>query len=206
MIRFSQARSLFARSPTARSLLALAAVAALAAAVPLQAEPPAKAPATTAAEDEQMQQARKLHGEYVALQERLTGIQEKTIAADPELQKQQQAMMDLVMAKMDQAGGSSAKDDMAALQELEQKLRSEDTPEKQREALMAEYQEKAMAFRNVQMQALKDPEVQQSQESLMEATVAAMKKQDPQTEELMQQMRHKQEQMKRLMEGAAPPQ
>jgi uncharacterized membrane protein YdfJ with MMPL/SSD domain len=49
---------------------------------------------------------------------------------------------------------------------------------------------------------MKDPEVQKAQESLMKATVAAMKKEDPQTEQLMQQIEQKQEQLKTMMESA----
>jgi alpha-D-ribose 1-methylphosphonate 5-triphosphate synthase subunit PhnG len=44
--------------------------------------------------------------------------------------------------------------------------------------------------------------VQKAQAALMDATLAAMKQQDPQTEELMQQLQQKQEQMKQMMESA----
>jgi hypothetical protein len=194
-------RAPFARKTTARTVFALAAVAALGIAMPLRAEPPAASPAPSAAQSDQMQAARQLHGEYVELQNRLNQIQEKTIEAHPELQKQEQAFVDLMMAKMT-SSGANAKDELAAIETLEQKLRSEETPDSERQALMTEYQQKAMAFRTAQVQALKDPEVQKAQGALMDATLAAMKQQDPETEALMQQLQQKQEQMKQMMEAA----
>ena len=197
--------SLFARCTINRTLLALATVAALGIATPLRAEAPAESPAASpdavAAQNDPMQAARQLHGQYVEVQNRLNMIQEKTTEAHPELQKQEQAFLDLMMAKMS-SGGASAKDDLSAIEALEQKLRSEDTPDSERQALMTEYQQKATAFRTSQVQALKDPEVQKAQGALMDATLAAMKQQDPQTEQLMQQLQDLQEQMKKMMEAA----
>jgi hypothetical protein len=195
MNRSNQARSLFARCTTARTLLALLAFAALGTVLPLQAEP-------SATQGDSMQAARQLHGEYVELQNRLSLIQEKTMEAHPELKKQEQAFLDLMMAKMKSSSGASPKDDLATIEKLEQKLRSEDTPDSERQALMAEYQEKAMAFRTAQVEALKDPEVQKAQGALRDATLTAMKQQDPQTEQLMQQLQQKQDEMKRMLEAA----
>ena len=134
--------------------------------------------------------------------ESLKKLVQKTMEAHPDLQKQQQAFLDLMMAKMTSSGGGSPKDDLVAIEKLEQKLRSEDTPDGERQALMAEYQEKAMAFRTAQVQALKDPEVQKAQGALRDATLTAMKQQDPQTEQLMQQMEQKQDEMKQMLEAA----
>ena len=201
MIRSNQARSLHARCTTIRTLRALVAVATLVTMVPLQAEPPATPPAAATQQNEQMQAARKLHGEYVELQNRLGMIQEKAVQAHPELKKQEQALQELMMAKMSSSSGKNTKDEMAAINGLEQKLRSEATPESERKALMGEYQEKVKAFRMAQAEVLKDPEVQKAQKALMDATLAAMKQQDPQTEQLMQQLHQKQEEMKKMLES-----
>ena len=201
MNRSNQAKSLFARCRNIPSLAVLATMATLTTVTPLQAEPPAASQDATAAQEETMQAAKQLHGEYVELQNRLGLIQEKTMQANPELQKQEQAFLDLMMSKMP-GSDASAKDQLAVIDTLEQKLRSADTPDSERQALMVEYQEKAMAFRSAQMQALKDPEVQKAQGALMDATATAMKKQDPQTEQLMQQLQQKQDEMKQMMEAA----
>jgi len=201
MNRPDQARPLFTPRATIRTLTALAAVVALSTLTPLRAEPPPTPQGATAPQDDTMQAARQLHGEYVDLQKRLGMIQENAVKAHPELQKQQRALEELMMAKMS-SGGANPKDEMAALNKLEQKLRSEDTPDSERQTLMAEYQERAKTFRTAQHQALQDPEVQKAQAALMDATLAAMKQQDPQTEELMQQLQKKQEEMKQMMESA----
>jgi hypothetical protein len=191
---FNAARYLFARCPTARALLALAALTPV---VTLHAEPPPAAPAPGG----QMEAAKQVHSEYMELQNRLAQIQKKTMEAHPELQQQEKAFMDLMMTKMTSADGN-AKDDLAAIEKLEQQLRSADTPAGDRQKLMGEYQQKATAFRTAQMQAFKDPEVQKAQQALMTATVTAMKKEDPRTEQIMQQLQQKQEELKNLMESA----
>jgi chromosome segregation ATPase len=199
---FSPAKSIFARSTTPRTLLALVAVAALAPAVAAEAAPPpAAASAPAPGKAGSMEGVQKIHTEYMNLQQRLAQIQQKTMQAHPELQKQEKAFMDLMLSKMS-TGGTSGKAQMDALHELEEKLSNKSTPADERKTLMSEYQQKMTAFRTAQMQAMKDPEVQKAQESLMKATVAAMKKEDPQTEQLMQQIEQKQEQLKTMMESA----
>jgi multidrug efflux pump subunit AcrB len=163
---------------------------------------PTLAEAPPAADDAVMQEARQLHGEYMALQGRLSQIQQKTMEAHPELKKQEQEFVDLMMSKMN-TSGKDTKAEMASIEALEQKLRNEDTPDSERQALMNEYREKAMALKTAQVEALKDPEVREAQKQLMDDTITAMKEQDPQTEKLMQEMKEKQEQMQKIMQGAA---
>jgi hypothetical protein len=194
MNRSSPTCSSSVRFMAIRTLCALAAAAMLGT-TPLRAESPPS-------EDDPMHAARQLHGEYVELQNRINQIQQKTMEAHPELQQQEQAFLDLMMSKMDTSGDASAKEELAAIEDLEQKLRSEDTPDDQRKELMADYQKKAMAFRAAQMEALKDPEVREAQTALMDATLSAMKEEDPQTEQLMQQLEEKQQEMKDMMEAA----
>jgi uncharacterized membrane protein YdfJ with MMPL/SSD domain len=193
---FDSGRSVLARCTTARGLLALAAVAALAPVLPLHAAPPSAAGA-----NDPMQAAKQVHVEYMQLQNRLAQIQKKTIEANPELQKQEKAFMELMMSKMT-IKGTTPKEELAALEKLKQKLGSKETPESERKALLDEYRAKASAFGTAQMKALQDPEVAKAREALMTATLAAMKKQDPQSEELMQQMQQKQQEMQQIMQSA----
>jgi hypothetical protein len=197
--RFNPAKSIFACAATPRTLLALAALAVSAAVQ--AAPPPAGAPAPAPGKGGSMEAAQQIHTEYMSLQQRLAQIQQKTMQAHPELQKQEKAFTDLMLSKMS-TGGTSAKDEMDSLQKLEEKLSNKDTPADERKKLMSEYEQKATAFRTAQMQALKDPEVQKARETLMNATVAAMKKEDPQTEQIMQQIEQKQEQLKKIMESS----
>lgn len=216
MNRFNQPRSLFARLTDARRLLPLAVAAGLVVAMPLQAEetpqpqatPPAQAappaatpPAATPEQNKQMQEIQSVHAEYMELQKRITQIQNDTLQAHPELKKEEEALRNLVLEKMS-SSGKSAKDDMDEIIKLEQKLRSGETPEDERETLMSEYQKKAVTFRNAQNEAMKNPEVQAAQKKFMEDVMTAMKEKDPQVEQLMQQLQEKQQQLSQMMKSA----
>ena len=211
MNRFNQPRSLFARLTDARRLLPLAVAAGLVVAMPLQAEetpqpqatPPAQAvpPAATPEQNKQMQEIQSVHAEYMELQKRITQIQNDTLQAHPELKKEEEALRNLVLEKMS-SSGKSAKDDMDEIIKLEQKLRSGETPEDERETLMSEYQKKAVTFRNAQNEAMKNPEVQAAQKKFMEDVMTAMKEKDPQVEQLMQQLQEKQQQLSQMMRSA----
>ena len=191
------------RPPIARrTLLAFTAVAALGTFTPLHAEPPVEPQGAAAAQGEPTQAAKQLLDEYMELQSRLGMIQEKAVKAHPELQKQNQALEELMMAKMTSSIGKNAQDELVEIGKLEQKLRSKDTPESERKTLMVEYQDKAKAFHAAQLEVLQDPDVKKAQTTLMDATLAAMKEQDPQTEQLVEQLQQKQEQMRQMMESA----
>jgi hypothetical protein len=191
------------RPPIARyTLLVFTAIAALGTFTPLHAEPPVEPQGAADAQGESTQAAKQLRDEYIELQSRLGMIQEKAVKAHPELQKQNQALEELLMAKMTSSIGKNAQDELVEIGKLEQKLRSKDTPESERKALMVEYQDKAKAFHAAQLEVLQDPDVKKAQTTLMDATLAAMKEQDPQTEQLVEQLQQKQEQMRQMMESA----
>jgi hypothetical protein len=189
-------------SAAIRTLQAVAVVVALGAVTPLRAEPPTAPQGGTGPQSEQMQAAKKVYGEYMELQQRLAKIQQKAVQAHPELQKQGQDLQALMMSKMSSSTGVNAKDEMAAINEIEQKLRNKDTPDSERQKLMPEYQKRVKAFRDAQMKVMQDPQVQKAQTALMEATTAAMKQEDPQTAELMAQAKQKQAELKKLTESA----
>ena len=211
MNRFNQPRSLFARLTDARRLLPFAIATGLVVSMPLQAEetpqpqatPPAQAvpPAATPEQNKQMQEIQSVHAEYMELQKRITQIQNDTLQAHPELKKEEEALRTLVLEKMS-SSGKSAKDDMDEIIKLEQKLRSGETPEDERETLMSEYQKKAVTFRNAQNEAMKNPEVQAAQKKFMEDVMTAMKEKDPQVEQLMHQLQEKQQQLSQMMRSA----
>jgi len=205
MNRFNQPRSLFARFTDVHRLLPLAFVASLVVAMPLQAEeaskPQGAPPAATAEQSKQMQEIQSVHAEYMELQKQIAQIQNDTLQAHPELKKEEESLRNLVLEKMS-SSGKSAKDDMDEIIKLEQKLRSSDTPEGEREKLMSEYEKKTVAFRTAQNEAMKNPEVQAAQKKFMENVMTAMKEKDPQIEQLMQQLQQKRQQLSELMRSA----
>ena len=205
MNRFSQPRSLFARLTDVRRLLPFAVAAGLMVAMPLQAEetpqPQDKPTAAAPEKSKQMQEIQNVHAEYMELQKQITQIQQDTLQAHPELKKEEQSLRDLVLEKMS-SSGKSAKEDMNEIIKLEEKLRNSKTPEDERETLMGEYQKKAVAFRNAQNEAMKNPEVQAAQKKFMDNVMTAMKEKDPKVEQLIQQLQQKQKQLSEMMKSA----
>ena len=205
MNRFNQPRSLFVRLTGVRRLLPLAVAAGLVVATPLQAQetsqPQGAPPAATPEQSKQMQEIQSVHAEYMELQKHITQIQNDTLQAHPELKKEEESLRKLVLEKMS-SSGKSAKEDMDEIIELEKKLRSGETPEDERQTLMGEYQKKAVAFRNAQNEAMKNPEVQAAQKKFMEDVMTAMKEKDPKVEQLMQQLQQKQQELSQMMRSA----
>ncbi len=205
MNRFNQPRSLFARLTDVRRFLPFAVAAGLVVAMPLQAEeapqPQGNPPAAAPEQSKQMQEIQNVHAEYMELQKQITQIQQDTLQAHPELKKEEQSLRDLVLEKMS-SSGKSAKEDMNEIVKLEEKLRSSETPEDERETLLGEYQKKAVAFRNAQNEAMKNPEVQAAQKKFMDNIMTAMKEKDPQVEQLIQQLQQKQKQLSEMMKSA----
>lgn len=205
MNMYDKPRSLFTRINRVGRLLPLAVIAGLVATLPVQAadtpQAPATAPAATPEQSKKMQEIQGVHAEYMELQKHLAEIQRETLKAHPELEKEEQSLRDLVLAKMS-SNGNNAKEDMDELVNLEKKLRSSDTPADERKTLMADYQKKAVAFRNAQSEAMKNPEVQAAQKKLMDDVMTAMKEKDPKVEELMKQLQQKQQQLSEMMKGA----
>jgi chromosome segregation ATPase len=205
MNRLNQPRSLYARLADIRRLLPYAVAAGLVVSMPLQAEeapqPQDKPPAAAPEQSKQMKEIQDVHAEYMELQKHITQIQQDTLQAHPELKKEEQSLRDLVLEKMS-SSGKSAKEDMNEIIKLEEKLRNSETPEGDRETLMSEYQKKAVAFRNAQNEAMKNPEVQAAQKKFMEDVMTAMKEKDPQVEQLIQQLQQKQQQLSQMMKSA----
>jgi predicted RNA binding protein with dsRBD fold (UPF0201 family) len=203
-------RSLFARLTDHRKLLGLAIATSLAVVTSLHAQdapksqsaskPPAAPPAMTPEQSKKMEEIQGVHAEYMQLQKQLAQIQHDTLQAHPELQKQEQDLHDLILAKMS-SNGHSAQDDLAEINKIEEKLKSDKTTDSERDALMSDYQKKAVAFRNAQTQAMQSPDVEAAKKKLINDVVSAMKEKNPQTEQLMQQMQQKEQQLSQMLKA-----
>ena len=202
----NQQRNLFAPIGVTRKLQVLLAAVALGTVMSLRAESPTAPEDVPDPESEQMQAARQLHDDYVELQRRLAEIQHKAMQARPELQKQKQDFQALMLSKMSSSTGVDAEDEMAAIKEIEQKVRNKDTPDSERQKLIPEHQKRVTALRDAQIQVMQDPEVQQARAALMNATTDAMKQEDAQTEQLIEQLNQKQAELQKLMESGEPAQ
>lgn len=204
MEHFQQSKSIFTNISQIQTRILFAVFIALVVVAPLHAQqqgaPAAQGEVSPAQKEQQLafQQARD---EYVAAQQRLEQIQQETIQASPELQKKEEAFNDLLVKEM-KSKGHSPKQEQAEIEKLQKQLQDTKLPETEREALMNQFQEKIMAYRKAQVEAMKNQDIQKAQNELLDEIVTAMKEHDPQTEPLIEQMTQKRQQLMQ-MHGAA---
>lgn len=169
---------------------------------PLQAQPQSGASeGATATENKQVQAFEQVRSEYVKTQQRLEQIQAETLQARPELKKQEQTFNDLLVDEM-KSGGHTPTQDLAEIEGLQAQLSSDKTADNERQELTTQFQHKVMAYRKAQSQALQSEKVKKAQSELMENMVTAMKKQDPQTEQLLQKMATKRQQLEQMLDAS----
>lgn len=196
MVYFQQYTTNCVSSSNIRYLLILIAI--LITAAPLHAQQKGEEPLS----QKEQQEFQQVRDEYVAAQQRLEQIQRDTIQARPELQKQEQAFNDLLIKEMKNKG-HSPKQEQAEIEKLQKQLQDTKASDTEREELMNKFQEKIMAYRNAQMEAMQNQEIQKAQSELLDAIVTAMKKHDPQTEQLIERMTQSRQQLMKMPGGAA---
>jgi chromosome segregation ATPase len=144
------------------------------------------------------------------LRQQLGKIQQKAMENNPELKQKRSELQELMKSKVkEQVDGADQK--MARLKEIRQKLRNnKDIPKGERQKLMKEFQSTAQAFQQAQQKAMKDPEVQKAQKAFREDMRAAMKKEDPNTDQLIQDLQQARKDFRQKLQdrfsgqGAAP--
>ncbi|HKJ71815.1 MAG TPA: hypothetical protein VKA55_08705 [Gammaproteobacteria bacterium] len=122
------------------------------------------------------------------LRQKLGKIQQQALKNNPDLQKQRKDLQDLMKTKVKgQVDGADEK--LARLKEIRGKLQNDkDLPKAERQKLMKEFQQKASGFQQAQKKAMQDPEVQKAREQFQKDMRAAMKEEDPNTDQLIQDL------------------
>ena len=139
--------------------------------------------------------------ELLQLGQQLEQIRQETVVKHPELKEREKAFGDMVAAEM-KSNGATPAEDLAELRALQAKLRDQNTPDADRQALMTRLQRKAQEFDQARQQALQNPELQKAQGELLQDIVAAMKEENPRAEQIMQQMQQKQQEMMEIRKAA----
>jgi len=135
------------------------------------------------------------------LRQQLGQIQQKALDNNPELKQQQKDLQSLMKDKVKgQVDGADKK--MARLKEIRSTLQgNKDMPKEERQKLMKEFQSTAQEFQQAQKKAMQDPEVQQAREKFQKDMRAAMNEEDPNTDQLMQDLQQaRKEFQKKLQE------
>lgn len=186
-----------------RPLAAAALVAALALPGLAPAQPAADGgqPEMTAEQRAQLEEFRQTRAEMMQVQQQLAQIQESAVQARPQLQEKQQQFSELMLAEMKRQG-HTPEEDLAELRALQGKLRSDETPEGDRQALMSRLQAKAQAFQQAQQQAMQQPDLQQAQADLVQAVTTAMREDNPRTEALLEELQEKQRKLVQIRNEA----
>lgn len=139
------------------------------------------------ADQERLKSVMQARQHLEKVERRLTRIQQATISTHPELQKQQSQFESLLMSTM-RDKGYKPKEDMKRLTELREKLRAGGMRPKERSQAIAEFQQKSSRLQKGQQEALQDKKVIKARQALEDAVVAAMKKKDPSTANLLKDM------------------
>ncbi len=146
---------------------------------------------------EKLQALKEAQSEMRSLGQRLAKIERATIASRPELKADKQAYRELVIETME-AGGYSVKENTSELQALKRKAGDESLPKEQRRAARQKLRQGVGELREAQSRAMKDQEVQQARTELGESTIAAMREQNPTTDELIEQLKTTQDEIMKL--------
>lgn len=145
----------------------------------------------------QFAEFKKTREELIKERGKLGKIQAAALKAHPELVTREKGLAALV-AKTMKKNGYDSKAKIAELKALRGKLRDKSTPKDKKQALVAQFQSKLIAYRKAQYKALQDKHVQKERRELGEAVIAAMKKQDPKTGELLASVKMKEKKLLKL--------
>jgi len=161
----------------------------------------AQAPDAAGQAGDLMQEVREVQTQIQQINQKLVEIQENTIATHPELGNKRDALMASVDDKMIEAGHDpeSSRD---KIENLESQLEQGELSQQESQAVTQQLRSEQASMRQAQGQAMQDPEVQAQVQSLNQELVAAMREQNPQTDELITQLQTAQQQYQTLMQQA----
>lgn len=120
--------------------------------------------------------------------QQLKQIHDKTVRNNPQLAKEQQQFQDQVKGAIKKQG-YDIKDGQKHMQSMAKKLQSGNLSDKQRKQVMQNFQQERQKMVKARNAALSQPDVQKSGQKLESDTIAAMKKQNPKTPQLISEMK-----------------
>ncbi|MES1926312.1 hypothetical protein [Salinisphaera sp. T31B1] len=148
------------------------------------------------------QQAQQLMQQYRQKAAKLQQIHQETIQANPKLAAEQEKFEKQVRSAVEKQGYDVDKGQQR-VQEMAQKLQSGDLSDSERQALMKDFQAERQQMVQARDAALQKPEIKSAGEKLQEDTLAAMKKQDSQTSQLLDEMDSLRNQLRAAMPAPA---
>ena len=146
------------------------------------------------------QQPGALEREFLQLQQRLQKAQQQAMENDPALQEKTDAMEDMVTEKMREAGYDPGAI-MESLLAAQGQLQDESLSDAQRREVLEsrEVREAQQQLQEAQQAVMQDPEVAEAQRSLEADMMDAMRKEEPETDRMIERMREIQREAQRGM-------
>lgn len=150
---------------------------------------------------DQVQSLHKLQQKMQTTGQQLNKIRQETMKAKPELQNQQKTYQSLLFKTMKEQG-NDPDPTLARMHDIEEQFQDQSLAEGKRQQLMIEYQQKNAQLRKAGHDAMQDKGVRQAAEDLSQATIVAMRKQNPKAEALLQQMDQLRKEMQQIVAKA----
>jgi uncharacterized protein (UPF0218 family) len=152
------------------------------------------------AQKKQFEAFQKARSEMMQARGRLSKIQKAAFKAHPELLKQQKSFGDLLSKTMKKNGYDSRKE-IAELKSLRSRLQDKKTPQAKKQKLAHQFQAKVIKLNKARGKALQDKKVRKAQQSLQNAVISAMRKQDPDTNKLIAMLQSKQQELLKIRQA-----
>ncbi len=134
------------------------------------------------------------------LKRQVGAARKRAIKNNPKLQEQWKDLRNLMKEKM-RAEGHNPDKQLNRLKGLRDKLQGEKELSKQeKQKLHSEYQKKIQEFQKARKQAQQDPEVHKARDQLRRDMKAAMKKENPQIEEVIKELEKAQKAFRQKMQ------
>jgi len=148
-----------------------------------------------------VQEYQQKQRELSRLQEQLAAVEQKVVESNPEIQQKRSALEDKVVEQM-RVQGVNPDQMIEELRDIAGQLDQGLMTDDERMALIREFEQKRKAFLNAQQRALEDAEVQSMQQDLRDTVLTAMVEIEPATEELIQQMLIKEQELIQMQQRA----
>jgi hypothetical protein len=141
-----------------------------------------------------------LEQEFLQLQERLQRAQQRAMENNPALQEQADGMEDLVTEKMREAGYDPG-GIMETLLAAQGQLQDERLSDAQRREILEsrEVREAQQQLQEAQQAVMQDPEVVEAQRSFEEDMMDAMRREEPETDRMIERLQEIQREAQRGM-------
>jgi len=145
------------------------------------------APAATQQSQQQQQKTQQLVQQLRQKAAKLRQIHDETLEANPELQQQQDDFVAMVKQGIkDQGYDIDA--GQKRVEQMTKKLKNDDLSEDERKSVMQDFMAERQELTQARTAALQQPEIKQAGEQLQQDTIDAMKADNDNVEDLMQEM------------------